>query len=192
MAAAPIPGPPSATGSALMGTTNRITLFRSTDDHRGEHSHIVETGVDDTVRQGFARWAEAGLAEGAALTCIATIAASPDSPRGTSLTHVRIGRHFLTPRHSHDVDCIYYVLAGSLRVGGGSLGRGDGMQVPAGEVYALEAGPEGAELLEFRSAIRFGIHYVQNDAAHWERIVGAAAANSAAWQAGDAPAVQDG
>jgi hypothetical protein len=36
--------------------------------------------------------------------------------------------------------------------------------------YAFEAGPEGAEFLEFRTRSKFNFLFVNNDHAHWERI----------------------
>jgi Cupin domain len=62
------------------------------------------------------------------------------------------------PRHSHDGDCLYYVVEGSLVMGSQVLEAGDGFFVPSGAPYAYEAGPEGVVVLEFRSCTSFGMN----------------------------------
>src|SRR3546814_13639172 len=63
--------------------------------------------------------------------------------RGMSLTYVWFKSDYLLPRHSHDTDCLYYVMAGELLIGKQVLRKGDGMFIPAGAGYAYQAGAKG-------------------------------------------------
>ena len=55
---------------------------------------------------------------------------------GFSLTHVWFKKHYPLPLHSHDADCLYYIIAGSLRIGNETLGPRDGFFIPADMPYA--------------------------------------------------------
>lgn len=104
------------------------------------------------------------------------------SGAGMSLARVWFKSGYPLPRHSHDCDCLYYILAGSLRIGTEELGPGDGFFVGNSVPYTYEAGPQGVELLEFRNATEFGIRLlganarwgakaletVQERRAHWQ------------------------
>jgi quercetin dioxygenase-like cupin family protein len=76
---------------------------------------------------------------------------------GFSLVQAWFGPHYVLPRHSHDGDCLYYVLSGSLKMGSQELQAGDGFFVPDGAPYGYEAGPDGVEVLEFRTRTSFGM-----------------------------------
>jgi quercetin dioxygenase-like cupin family protein len=80
-----------------------------------------------------------------------------DGDDGFSLVKAWFGPHYVLPRHSHDSDCAYYVLAGSLKMGAQELQPGDGFFVPAGAPYGYDAGPDGVEVLEFRTRTSFGM-----------------------------------
>lgn len=74
---------------------------------------------------------------------------------GFSLLYLGIKPNFPLPRHSHDVDCLYYMISGSAVMGNRTLGPGDSFFVPADAPYQYDAGPDGAEVLE----IRYGVHH---------------------------------
>jgi quercetin dioxygenase-like cupin family protein len=76
---------------------------------------------------------------------------------GMSLVRAWFGPHYVLPRHTHDGDCLYYVLSGSLQMGSQVLKAGDGFFVPSNAPYAYEAGPDGVEVLEFRGVTSFGM-----------------------------------
>lgn len=76
---------------------------------------------------------------------------------GFSLVKAWFGPHYVLPRHSHDGDCMYYVVEGSVVMGSQVLEAGDGFFVPSGALYAYEAGPEGVVVLEFRTRTSFGM-----------------------------------
>jgi quercetin dioxygenase-like cupin family protein len=99
-----------------------------------------------------------------------------------SLLHVWLKPDFIVTRHSHDEDCLYYVVAGEAVLGSQVLRAGDGFFVPAGHPYAYTAGEDGAEVLEFRGADSFNIVSHEKPEA-WERILASAADHREQWMA---------
>jgi hypothetical protein len=69
---------------------------------------------------------------------------------GFSLLILWIKPNYPLPRHSHDSDCMYYLVSGSIVMGDKTLRAGDGFFVPRDCLYVYTGGPEGAELLEVR------------------------------------------
>lgn len=92
-------------------------------------------------------------------------------PDGFSLVHVTFDAGFRLPRHTHSVDCLYYVISGEAIMGARRLGAGDGFFIRAGVPYAYEAGPQGVEVLEFRAATSFDIQVLDQTAERWRAIV---------------------
>jgi quercetin dioxygenase-like cupin family protein len=104
-----------------------------------------------------------------------------DGREGLSLVWSWFGPGFILPRHSHDADCLYYVVSGEARMGNRRIGAGAGFFVPAGAPYAYTAGPEGIQILEFRNATSFDMRITEG-LARWGRIVENARANAEAWK----------
>lgn len=105
---------------------------------------------------------EAGMMEGAQ---VKLLFAAP----GMSLAHAWFKSGFPLPRHSHDTDCLYYIVAGSLRIGTEELSAGDSFFVGAGVPYAYTPGDAGVEVLEFRSSNSFNIRMFADNPAYWRR-----------------------
>lgn len=101
---------------------------------------------------------------------------------GFSLVHAWFGAGYRLPRHSHNADCLYYVLAGEAILGSRHVGAGCGFVVRADQPYAYEAGPDGVEVLEFRSATSFDMRVFDQTAERWAPIVAAAHANHDTWK----------
>jgi quercetin dioxygenase-like cupin family protein len=101
---------------------------------------------------------------------------------GMSLIRLRYAPHYALPRHSHDVDCLYYVVAGEAHLGHRVVAAGDGFFVPAGAPYAYSAGPDGVEVLEFRAANRFGIHVTESPD-RWAQLAEVARTHRQEWEA---------
>jgi quercetin dioxygenase-like cupin family protein len=101
---------------------------------------------------------------------------------GMSLVWVYFAPHYVLPRHSHDGDCLYYVLAGELRMGNQVVPAGDGFFVPADAPYGYTAGADGVEVLEFRSKSRFGMR-VGESIERWQQIVTATIERRDDWAA---------
>jgi quercetin dioxygenase-like cupin family protein len=96
-----------------------------------------------------------------------TVPFRQEGPGGFSLVTVDFGPGFLLPRHSHDSDCLYYVIGGSLIMGTRELGPGDGFFLPADQAYAYRAGPQGLRLLEFRHQASFDMKIYEKDMASY-------------------------
>lgn len=83
--------------------------------------------------------------------------------------------------HSHDADCLYYVISGSLKTGTEEIAAGDGFLVPANTPYTYTAGPEGVEVLEFRTAEKFDIRLLARAPKYWETLFGKLAKGRERW-----------
>lgn len=88
---------------------------------------------------------------------------------------------FPLPLHTHDSDCLYYIVAGSVRMGATVLEAGDGFFVGADVPYSYTAGPEGVEILEFRNTDRFNIRVKDKTAEGWEKSIEAMREASRNW-----------
>lgn len=106
-----------------------------------------------------------------------------DEAVGISLAYSWFKPDFILPRHSHNADCAYYVISGEAHLGTEILRAGDGFFIPAGGNYQYNAGPEGVEVLEFRTAAHFNMRLSGNSEAAWRRMAENAAKNHARWVA---------
>jgi quercetin dioxygenase-like cupin family protein len=88
---------------------------------------------------------------------------------GVSLTKVWFKSGFPLPLHSHSGDCLYYIIAGSIKMGTEELGPGDGFFVGNDVPYTYTAGPEGVEVLEFRNTNDLNIRFMARNKAFWEK-----------------------
>lgn len=100
---------------------------------------------------------------------------------GFSLIHVWFKPGYPLPLHSHDADCLYYIIAGSIRMGTQDLGPRDGFFVPANVPYGYTPGSEGVELLEFRHATTFNFVNHANGLAFWEKALETVKAAQPVW-----------
>lgn len=98
-------------------------------------------------------------------------ASVPYQREGMSLARAWFKSGFPLPLHTHDSDCLYYIIAGSVRMGTTVLGAGDGFFVGADVPYAYTAGPEGVEILEFRTTNKFNIVVKDKPVAAWEKVI---------------------
>jgi hypothetical protein len=108
---------------------------------------------------------------------------------GFSLTHVWFKKDYPLPRHSHNCDCLYYIIAGSLRIGKEELGARDGFFLPANAPYTYTPGPDGVELLEFRHATAFDFKLLVQGDAFWKRAVKISEERSEEWRGAKMPAL---
>ncbi|WP_404481212.1 cupin domain-containing protein [Novosphingobium sp. BL-52-GroH] len=105
----------------------------------------------------------------------------PYRREGMSLARLWVKSGFPLPLHSHDCDCLYYVVAGSIRMGTESLAAGDVFFVGSEVPYAYTAGPQGAEVLEFRTTDRFNIKVRDKPVAAWEKLASTLCENHERW-----------
>lgn len=104
-----------------------------------------------------------------------------DQAAGMSIAYSWFKPNFILPKHSHNADCAYYVISGEAHLGNQVLRAGDGFFVPAGGNYQYSAGPEGVEVMEFRTAAEFNMRLSGNTEADWQRIAEAAMKNHNDW-----------
>jgi hypothetical protein len=112
-----------------------------------------------------------------------TVLYKGEGPDGFSLVHSWFGPGFKLPRHSHSADCLYYVISGEIQMGKRVLRGGDGFFIAADALYAYTAGPEGAQVLEFRTATSFDMKVADQTPAQWRPLVQAAVENHERWLA---------
>ncbi len=108
---------------------------------------------------------------------------SEDRPGGFSLVHASFGPGYRLPRHTHSADCLYYVVSGEAIMGSRTIGAGNGFFVRADQPYTYQAGPDGVEILEFRTETQFDMQILDQTVERWEPIVAAANDNHDRWLA---------
>ena len=90
---------------------------------------------------------------------------------GMSLTRVWFKSGYPLPLHTHNSDCVYFIVAGSVQMGTESLGPGDGFFVGKEVPYTYTPGPEGVEVLEFRNTDDFNIRFMAKNSTAWDKTV---------------------
>jgi quercetin dioxygenase-like cupin family protein len=156
-----------------------MAVFYGKDAGELDPETMPREGIDDTVLSFLSRLNETGYREGLAEKNLVLF--KEPSEEGMSLVYVWFKSGYVLPFHSHDVDCLYYVLGGELCMGSRVLRKGDGFFIPAGHGYGYEAGPDGVEVLEFRNATRFNLTLRGNDEARWNRIVDTCRERAGVW-----------
>ena len=122
---------------------------------------------------------EAGLSDGG--TTDVLLRQSLDEG-GFMLVRLWFKPHYPLMRHSHDVDCLYYVLSGDAKMGSQTLRTGDSFFVPAGAPYGYSAGPRGVEILEIRHGVtQFNMTIADQPDSRWQAMVEVVSANSGRW-----------
>jgi hypothetical protein len=155
-------------------------IFRTaTSPSLDETAHMEVVGMTPEFEAGITKALEAGFAEG---NIVKTLFSCP----GFSLTYAWFKSGFPLPLHTHDADCLYYIVAGSLQLGTDTLGPGDGFFLPANKAYRYTPGPKGVEVLEFRGQENFNIDFLAKSLPAWEKIANAVSTRREDW-AGEAP-----
>lgn len=126
------------------------------------------------------RLREAGYLDGSDIRVLVNIP-------GFSLTHVWFKAGYPLPLHSHDVDCLYYIIAGSLRLGTEELGPRDSFFIPASVPYTYKPGADGVEVLEIRHANAFNFVNMARGEAFWDKAVAQTLAHRDEWKTAQRP-----
>ena len=161
--------------------TTKFRIFRAADA-----PGLMEAGCMSVVpytpaqRAGMEKAVAAGAMDGDEIKVLT------DQP-GFGLTHVWFKPGYQLPLHSHDADCMYYVIAGSLRLGTQQLGPRDSFFVPADVPYTYTPGPDGVEVLEIRHANHFNfINHAKGDA-WWSKAASEIAGRREEWKTAARP-----
>lgn len=166
---------PSATAGA------GFEIFRfETSPALDETGHMEVVDLNDEMQAGIGGALEAGFAEG---NVVKTLFSRP----GFSLTYAWFKSGFPLPLHTHNADCLYYIVAGSLQLGTETLGAGDGFFVGANKAYRYTPGPEGVEVLEFRHAENFDIKFLAKTLPAWAKITEVIRDRRPVWSAEQPP-----
>jgi quercetin dioxygenase-like cupin family protein len=132
---------------------SKFAIFRDLDAPSLDETGMMETKLSSEAVAGSTKLVEAGVLAGSVVRQLFRHSGED----GFSLVHVWFKPHYHLPRHSHDADCLYYVLSGEVIMGGQVLRAGDGFYIPLDQTYGYRAGPEGVEVLEFRHSTSFDI-----------------------------------
>ncbi|TAL04448.1 MAG: cupin domain-containing protein [Rhodospirillaceae bacterium] len=163
------------------GEAPRFAIFRAKDAVPGAEMTVMEyAAVSPVVTEGARRVREAGAGEGSDLKLLFSMP-------GFSLTYVWFKSGYPLPRHSHNVDCLYYIVGGSLKIGQEELRVGDGFFVGGEVPYTYNPGPAGVEVLEFRAANAFDIKVLANNPAYWDKAVATVQSHRDGWAAEPRP-----
>ncbi|MFC5752426.1 cupin domain-containing protein [Actinomadura rugatobispora] len=161
---------------------NKIRFFRSEDAPSIDDDGMMSAPrIDKAVH---AEYDTSPLRDGQRVTVLF----KGHGPDGFSLVHAWFGAGFRLPRHSHSADCLYYVISGELTMGTRTMKAGEGFFVQAEAPYAYTAGPEGVEVLEFRTSTSFDMKVYDQTVERWKPIVEAMRANHPQWVAAQAGA----
>lgn len=150
------------------GSRRRLMVFHADEAEELGPEIMPREGIDEGVLAALDMLADAGVTEGVGEKT--RLLFREPGEEGMSLVHAWFKSGYVLPFHSHNTDCLYYVLGGELRMGSHVLRKGDGLFIPRDQGYGYEAGPDGVEVLEFRNATRFNLAYGANDENRWKRI----------------------
>ena len=136
----------------------------------------------DTARAGMNRAMTAGASGGEEVTVLVDIP-------GFSIANVWFKHGYPLPLHSHSADCLYYIVAGSLKLGTEELGPRDSFFVPKDVPYTYKPGLEGVELLEIRTQNTFDFVNFSNGAGFWDKAVESVEQNREDWKTAERPKI---
>jgi hypothetical protein len=153
-----------------------FTIFRARDALDYAEAGCMESQPPTAEEEVLsARLIAAGMLEGSTVKLLF-------SRPGLSLSYAWFKSGFPLPRHSHDADCAYFIIGGSLRFGTEELGAGDGFFVGKAVPYTYTPGPEGVEVLEIRTADKFDIKVLTgSNPAFWDKALENLLAAKTAW-----------
>ncbi len=154
-----------------------ITIHRAADAPNLEATDFMTAPtMSPEARDGLSEALRAGIVEGGVVKVLAR------EPGGFSLVHVWFKANYPLPRHSHDADCMYYVISGSAVMGNQVLRAGDAFFVPADAPYQYNAGPDGVEVLEVRhGTAQFDMKIPDASPERWKAMAEAITANRDRW-----------
>lgn len=166
----------------------RLTVFRAGESSEVTDEMMPREGIDETVLSALGQLETANVNVGVGEKTRLLFKEPGDD--GMSLLYVWFKSGYVLPFHSHSTDCLYYVLAGELRMGSHLLHQGDGIFIPSHHAYGYEAGPDGVELLEFRNASRFNLKFTPGAQPRWDHMVQTYTSRATIWEEESVPPSQ--
>lgn len=142
----------------------KLTFFSARDTPELTLNEFMpDLVMSESTLEAVKLWKEKGFATGNTTTVLINIP-------GFSLVYAWFKSGFQLPVHSHNADCLYYVVAGEAILGNRKLRAGDGFFVPSDAYYSYTAGPEGIEILEFRHASKIDMKWRDSKPEYWTRV----------------------
>jgi hypothetical protein len=156
-------------------------IFRARDavDY-SEDGPMEAAPASEVENAGFAKLMANGMMEGGQVKLLY-------SRPGMSLTYCWFKSGYPLPLHSHSADCLYFIVSGSLKIGTEELGPGDGFFLGTDVPYAYVPGPDGVEVMEFRTSDRFDFKSLGKSEAYWDKALANLLAAKGKWPAEAAP-----
>jgi quercetin dioxygenase-like cupin family protein len=157
-----------------------VKIFRAADSVDLQKTDFMEPPtMSEATRSSIMDVVAAGSLDGGD---VRVLNRCTDESGGFSLVHVWFKAGYPLPRHSHDSDCMYYVISGEAHLGKQVLRAGDSFFVPADAPYTYAPGPDGVEILEIRKDCeRFDMQIPDAPAARWESMVASSAEHHERW-----------
>ncbi len=141
----------------------RFEVFRARDAADYVEGGTMEVQpMAEAQAEGMMALAQNGMLDGSQVKLLY-------SRPGLSLTYCWFKSGYALPLHSHSADCLYSIVAGSLKIGTEVLGAGDGFFLGRDVPYAYTAGPEGVEVMEFRTSDKFDFKTLANGKSYWDK-----------------------
>jgi hypothetical protein len=164
-------------------TKEGFTIYRAAEAPALiESGCITPTPMSGIPLEGLTSVLKAGYSDGEEIKVLCNIP-------GFSLVYSWFKPGFPLPLHSHNADCLYYIVSGSLRLGTEDLGPRDTFFVPCDVPYTYKVGPEGLEILEFRHETHFNFVNLAKGQPFWDRAVKAVEENREDWKKVKRPAL---
>lgn len=163
--------------------TSKFQIFRARDG-RGlmEEGCMTVAPFTPVARAGMDKAVEAGINGGDEVTVLVNIP-------GFSIANVWFKHGYPLPLHSHSADCLYYIVAGSIKLGTEELGPRDSFFIPANVPYQYKPGPDGVELLEIRTQNTFDFVNFSKGESFWNKALESIAENREAWKTAERPKI---
>lgn len=163
--------------------TGKFQIFRARDGKElMEAKCMTVEPFTPTAREGMDKAMAAGLGEGDDVRVLVDIP-------GFSITNVWFKHGYPLPLHSHSADCLYYIVAGSIKLGTEELGPRDSFFIPSDVPYTYKPGPDGVELLEIRTKNAFDFINYSKGAAFWNKAVESIEQNRESWKSEGRPKI---
>lgn len=158
----------------------RFKLFKWDESRPYTKDTMYLEPMSGTQEKGWSDLCAAGYHDGAEVKLLFS------SP-GFSLTHAWFKSGVPLPRHSHNVDCLYYIVSGSLRIGSSELTAGDGFFVGTDVPYSYIPGDDGLEILEFRTGDHFNMKFLADNQNFWAKAIDQVISKKSEWKTEEKP-----
>lgn len=137
------------------------TIVRAGESSLVEQAHRPPKPRHPAVERGLAL-----MNDGTGGAALHRIFSAPD----LDVSYAWFKSGFPLPLHSHDVDCLYVIIAGGFRLGTEELGKGDSIFIPADVPYTVTPWPEGVEFIEIRTSPDHSSNHRAKTDAYWDRV----------------------